>query len=190
MRRPELLLAMALLAGCVHAPAPVVAPEGPAQVPAISPAASHLAAASRLATLSEPEQLAEIDRARQRCDSSQAARYCLRLAVLLAEPGVAGGDLPEANRILEDLFVAAPPRLVPEETLVAELMLRWSRDRLRLAEAVATAESRVAALRRRPTSTELTMAEAEVESLRLALKAAEQKLAAVREIESGTLPRS
>lgn len=189
MRRPELLLAFVLLVGCAQAPAPVAAPEGPEPVPAVSPAASHLAAASRLATLSEPEQLAEIGRARERCESSEAARYCLRLAVLLAEPGVAGGDLSEANGLLEQLF-AAPPRLVPEETLVAELLLRWTRDRLQLAEAIATAEARVAALQRRPTSSELTTAEAEVELLRLALQAAEQKLAAVREIESGTLPRS
>lgn len=190
MRWPELCLLTALaLAGCATAPPSQVVVTERWQPPGSSPAAGHLAAASKLASLPPDAQLAMVEHAGTRCREGRMPRACLRWAVLLAEPGHASADLAVAHQQLERLY-RIPPRLSPDETMLVELLMRGTAERLRLGQALAEVEARIARLTERPTSRELDAARTEAEVLKEALAAAEEKLAALRAIEAESAPES
>lgn len=190
MRWPDIRLVMVLaIAGCATPPSSQVVVTERWQVPGSSPAAGHLAAASRLASLPPEAQLAMVEESGKHCRRSSRPRACLRWAVLLAEPGHEGTDVVAAQRLLVRLY-RKPPRLTAEETMLVELLMRGTAERLRLNESLAQVEARIARLTARPTNGELEAARTEAESLKLALAAAEEKLAALRAIETESAPES
>jgi hypothetical protein len=94
-----------------------------------------------------------------------------------------------AHQELERLY-RIPPRLSPDETMLVELLMRGTAERLRLGQALAEVEARMARLTERPTSGELEAARTEAQILKEALAAAEEKLTALRAIETESAPES
>jgi hypothetical protein len=185
-----LILACVTLAGCETSAfkrdrAPPVAPPPDRAAASASVLSEYLELLQKLVQSAPAQQAEMLATARREFDLAPTPSHQLRYALVLAAPGHAATDLPEAQRLLRELM-ATPETLLPAERALAFLELQKVDSQLTLAAENRRLQSTVSREDREKLAALTKRLQTETEEnarLRKELEEAHAKLDAIANIE-------